>query len=74
MYLDLLTNGCFPTWLEVFAIAERVLATLESVDKEFYSQIKQISGRNFTMNQKVTIVVPKFKALLIDTQYKFAKW
>ena len=55
MYLDLLNTNCFPTWPQVFAIAEQVMNTLQQSDPELHDHLKAISGVNVKVNPKVSI-------------------
>lgn len=53
MYLDLLNAGCFPTWPEVFAIAECVMQQLQQEDPEFHDHLKSIATINVQGSPKV---------------------
>ena len=53
MYLDLLNSSCFPTWPQVFAIAEQVMGTLSQSDPDLYTHLKAIAKTNAKVNKKV---------------------
>ncbi|XP_078336716.1 uncharacterized protein LOC111135431 isoform X1 [Crassostrea virginica] len=52
MYLDLLNSSCFPTWPQVFAIAEQVMMTLSLSDPDLYTHLKSIAKTNMQVNKK----------------------
>ncbi|XP_062597302.1 uncharacterized protein LOC134258744 isoform X2 [Saccostrea cucullata] len=52
MYLDLLNSSCFPTWPQVFAIAEQVMMTLSLSDPDLYTHLKSIAKTNMKVNKK----------------------
>ncbi|KAK6190965.1 hypothetical protein SNE40_002721 [Patella caerulea] len=56
MYLDLLNTNCFPSWPQVFAIAEQVMTTLQRSDPELYSHLRDISKINVQFNPKEFLV------------------
>ncbi|PVD32717.1 hypothetical protein C0Q70_08162 [Pomacea canaliculata] len=56
MYLDLLNAGCFPTWPEVFAIAECVMQQLQQEDPEFHDHLKSIATINVQGSPKEFLV------------------
>ena len=43
MYLDLLNKTCFPSWEQIFAIAERVMSRLAELDSELHDHLTQIA-------------------------------
>lgn len=53
MYLDLLNTSCFPTWPEVFAIAECVMQRLQDEDPELHDHLKHIASINVQGHPKV---------------------
>ncbi|XP_056412661.1 uncharacterized protein LOC130355880 isoform X2 [Hyla sarda] len=56
MYLHLLIKNIFPSWLEIFAMAERVMATLKTEDVELFTHLEHIFPRNVTLNPKDFLV------------------
>lgn len=52
MYLDLLNSSCFPTWPQVFAIAEQVMNTIMQSDPDLYTHLKSIATTNVKVNKK----------------------
>ena len=56
MYLDLLNSSCFPTWPQVFAIAEQVMNTIMQSDPDLYTHLKSIATTNVKVNKKVNRV------------------
>lgn len=52
MYLDLLNSSCFPTWPQVYAIAEQVMNTLMQSDPDLYTHLKSIATTNVKVNKK----------------------
>ncbi|CAC5371615.1 unnamed protein product [Mytilus coruscus] len=52
MYLDLLNSSCFPTWPQVFAIAEQVMNTMMLTDPDLYTHLKSIATTNVKVNKK----------------------
>ncbi len=53
MYLDLLNKSNFPTWPEVYAIAERTIQRLAELDPELHSHLCNIALINPKVNPKV---------------------
>lgn len=53
MYLDLLNSSCFPTWPQVFAVAEQVMGTLSQSDPDLFTHLKAIAKTNAKVNKKV---------------------
>ncbi|XP_069134826.1 uncharacterized protein [Argopecten irradians] len=56
MYLDLLNNSCFPTWIQVFAIAETVMNILSQADPDMFTHLKAIATTNIKINKKEFLV------------------
>ncbi|XP_060065450.1 uncharacterized protein LOC132545744 isoform X1 [Ylistrum balloti] len=56
MYLDLLNNSCFPTWIQVFAIAETVMNILSQTDPDMYTHLKAIATTHVKINKKEFLV------------------
>ncbi|KAG9492735.1 hypothetical protein GDO78_000957 [Eleutherodactylus coqui] len=56
MYLHLLIKNIFPSWLEIFAMAERVMATLQTEDMELFNHLQRSFPRNVTFNPKDFLV------------------
>ncbi|KAM3934150.1 uncharacterized protein RB166_001744 [Leptodactylus fuscus] len=56
MYLHLLIKNIFPSWLEIFAMAERVMATLQTEDMELFTHLHHSFSRNVTFNPKDFLV------------------
>ncbi|KAG8587862.1 hypothetical protein GDO81_005802 [Engystomops pustulosus] len=56
MYLHLLIKNIFPSWLEIFAMAERVMATLQTEDMELFNHLQHSFQRNVTFNPKDFLV------------------
>ncbi|XP_073521602.1 uncharacterized protein [Phyllobates terribilis] len=56
MYLHLLIKNIFPSWLEIFAMAERVMTTLQTEDIELFIHLQQSFPRNVTFNPKDFLV------------------
>lgn len=56
MYLDLLNTSCFPTWPEVFAIAEVVMQRLQEEDPELHDHLKHIATINVQGSPKEFLV------------------
>ncbi|XP_068124854.1 uncharacterized protein [Hyperolius riggenbachi] len=52
MYLHLLIKNIFPSWLEIFAMAERVMDTLQTEDMELYSHLQRSFQRDITFDPK----------------------
>ncbi|KAL5015854.1 hypothetical protein ScPMuIL_005443 [Solemya velum] len=52
MYLDLVNSTCFPTWPEVFAIADQSMKTIAQGDPELFKHLKNISVKNVKVNKK----------------------
>ncbi|XP_069615919.1 uncharacterized protein [Ranitomeya imitator] len=55
MYLHLLIKNIFPSWLEIFAMAERVMATLQTEDMELFVHLQQTFPRNVTFDPKFNL-------------------
>lgn len=64
MYLDLLNSSCFPTWPQVFAIAEQVMNTLMLSDPDLYTHLKSIATTNVKVNKKVKHSFQMFQFLI----------
>ena len=75
MYLDLLNSSCFPTWPQVFAIAEQVMMTLSLSDPDLYTHLKSIAKTNMQVNKKVCKIVWKEQVLIsfLDSLFE-VKW
>ncbi|XP_018102319.1 uncharacterized protein LOC108708284 isoform X2 [Xenopus laevis] len=56
MYLHLLIKNIFPSWLEIFAMAERVMNVLKKEDKELFAHLQDSFRRNVTFNPKDFLV------------------
>ncbi|KAE8624768.1 hypothetical protein XENTR_v10006040 [Xenopus tropicalis] len=56
MYLHLLIKNIFPSWLEIFAMAERVISVLKKEDKELFTHLQDSFRRNVTFNPKDFLV------------------
>ncbi|XP_040195307.1 uncharacterized protein LOC120928273 [Rana temporaria] len=52
MYLHLLIKNLFPSWLEIFAMAERVMDTLQTEDIELFTHLQRSFQRDVTFNSK----------------------
>ena len=53
MYLDLLNKSNFPTWPEVYAIAERAIQRLAENDAELHQHLCDIALVDPQINPKV---------------------
>ncbi len=53
MHLNLFIRHCFPQWLNVFTIANRIMLDLSINDREFYDHLKTISQIRIKINPKV---------------------
>lgn len=75
MYLDLLNSSCFPTWPQVFAIAEQVMVTLSLSDPDLYTHLKSIAKTNMQVNKKVWKIVWKEQVFIsfLDSLFE-VKW
>ncbi|XP_075053847.1 uncharacterized protein LOC142139886 [Mixophyes fleayi] len=56
MYLHLLIKNIFPSWMEIFAMAERVMVTLQTEDMELFNHLQRSLQRNLTFNSKDFLV------------------
>ncbi|KAK7475022.1 hypothetical protein BaRGS_00033703 [Batillaria attramentaria] len=56
MYLDLLNTSCYPSWPEVFAIAECVMQRLQDEDPELHDHLKHIATINVQGHPKEFLV------------------
>ncbi|XP_044141559.1 uncharacterized protein LOC122931551 [Bufo gargarizans] len=56
MYQHLLIKNIFPSWLEIFAMAERVMDTLQTEDMELFTHLQRTFPRNVTFNPKDFLV------------------
>ncbi|XP_076453203.1 uncharacterized protein LOC143288510 isoform X2 [Babylonia areolata] len=56
MYLDLLNASCFPTWPQVFAVAECVMQRLQEDDPEFHDHLKHIATINVQGSPKEFLI------------------
>ncbi|KAL8583033.1 hypothetical protein ACOMHN_051197 [Nucella lapillus] len=56
MYLDLLNSSCFPTWPQVFAVADCVMQRLQEDDPEFHNHIRHIATINVQGSPKEFLV------------------
>ncbi|XP_074641943.1 uncharacterized protein LOC141899489 [Tubulanus polymorphus] len=74
MYLNLLNEHCFPSWPQIFAMAERTMETLEVVDEELYTHLKIVAQKDIAFNPKEFMVyllhVEKEQASSSDTERK----
>ncbi|XP_072263573.1 uncharacterized protein [Pyxicephalus adspersus] len=52
MYLHLLIKNIFPSWLEIFAMAERVMDTLQTEDMELFTHLHHSFQRDVTSNSR----------------------
>lgn len=57
MYLYFLHQNLFPSWVEIFAMAEWVMSILEREDTEFFDHLQQSFRKNITMDPKVQYIV-----------------
>lgn len=55
MYLHLLIKNIFPSWLEIFAMAERVMDNLQSEDMELFTHLQRSFQRGVIFNSEVWI-------------------
>ncbi|XP_075709141.1 uncharacterized protein LOC142742856 isoform X3 [Rhinoderma darwinii] len=56
MYLHLMIKNIFPSWLQISAMAERVMATLQKEDMELSTHLQRNFTRNVTFNPKDFLV------------------
>ncbi|XP_053561373.1 uncharacterized protein LOC128652460 [Bombina bombina] len=56
MYLHILAKNIYPSWLEIFAMAERVMTTLEKEDRELFAHLQYSFQRNITFDPKDFLV------------------
>ncbi|XP_053311919.1 uncharacterized protein LOC128473690 [Spea bombifrons] len=56
MYLHLLMKNRFPSWLEIFAMAEHVMNTLKTEDIELYTHLQCCLQRNIAFDPKDFLV------------------
>ncbi|XP_063810104.1 uncharacterized protein LOC135031779 isoform X2 [Pseudophryne corroboree] len=56
MYLHLLIKNIFPSWMEIFAMAERVMVTLQTEDAELFTHLQRSFQTNLTFNPKDFLV------------------
>ncbi|XP_025065844.1 uncharacterized protein LOC102382846 [Alligator sinensis] len=56
MYLYFLHQNLFPSWVEIFAMAEWVMSILEREDTEFFDHLQQSFRKNITMDPKDFLV------------------
>ena len=56
MYLDLLNQGCFPRWPQIFATAERAMERLRAEDPDLHDHLKSVAQINSDVNPKVYII------------------
>ncbi|KAK7088191.1 uncharacterized protein [Littorina saxatilis] len=56
MYLDLLNSSCFPTWPQVFAIAECVMQRLQEDDPELHDHLRHIASINVQGSPKEFLI------------------
>ncbi|KAM5180677.1 uncharacterized protein ACMZJ9_001197 [Mantella aurantiaca] len=52
MYLHFLIKNIFPSWLEIFAMAERVMDTLQTEDMELFTHLQRSFQRGVIFNSK----------------------
>ncbi|XP_078535948.1 uncharacterized protein LOC144822378 isoform X1 [Lissotriton helveticus] len=56
MYLYFLMQNLFPSWVEIYAMAERVMSLLESEDTEFFTHLQSSFRNNVTFDPKDFLV------------------
>ncbi|XP_063312449.1 uncharacterized protein LOC134611973 [Pelobates fuscus] len=56
MYLHLLIKNTFPSWLEIFAMAERVMSTLKTEDVELFTHLQHSFRKNINFDPKDFLV------------------
>ena len=53
MYLDLLNRNCFPSWPQIFGIAERVMNRLAELNPKLEAHMVSVATINPRVNEKV---------------------
>ena len=56
MYLDMLNSNCFPSWPQVFVMAEQVMSILQQKDPRLHDHLKHIAPINAQVNPKEFLV------------------
>ncbi|XP_039363697.1 uncharacterized protein LOC120387279 isoform X3 [Mauremys reevesii] len=56
MYLHFLHQNLFPSWTEIFAMAEWMMSLLEREDTEFFTHLQQCFRKNFAVDPKDFLV------------------
>ncbi|CAM5104546.1 unnamed protein product, partial [Natator depressus] len=56
MYLHFLHQNLFPSWTEIFAMAEWMMSLLEREDTEFFTHLQQCFRKNFAVEPKDFLV------------------
>ncbi|XP_069077690.1 uncharacterized protein [Pleurodeles waltl] len=56
MYLYFLMQNLFPSWVEIFAMAERVMSLLETEDTELFTHLQRSFRNNVTFDPKDFLV------------------
>ncbi|CAM4574986.1 unnamed protein product [Lepidochelys kempii] len=56
MYLHFLHQNLFPSWTEIFAMAEWMMSLLEREDTEFFTHLQQYFRKNFAVEPKDFLV------------------
>lgn len=57
MYLDLFIRHCFPKWIDVLTIANKIMLDISINDREFYDHLKTISKIRTKMNPQVFLII-----------------
>ncbi|XP_033099547.1 uncharacterized protein LOC117103145 [Anneissia japonica] len=52
MYMDELQHGMFPTWPQVFSVAEGALQRLQQIDIDFYNHLQQSCSKEYMLDIK----------------------
>uniref|UniRef100_H3AWJ1 Uncharacterized protein n=1 Tax=Latimeria chalumnae TaxID=7897 RepID=H3AWJ1_LATCH len=53
MYLHFLIQNLFPSWPEIFAMAEHVMSVLEAEDRDFFAHLQSCSKKNIIFDPKI---------------------
>ncbi|XP_014342730.1 uncharacterized protein LOC106703128 [Latimeria chalumnae] len=56
MYLHFLIQNLFPSWPEIFAMAEHVMSVLEAEDRDFFAHLQSCSKKNIIFDPKDFLV------------------
>lgn len=54
MYLDLFSRTCFPSWSQIFVIAERVMLRLAELDPELHLHLTHIAQIDALVDSNVS--------------------